>query len=56
MIINIRFVTIYHECQALFRKKIIKKFKGLKLLRPSKTRIGTNFVMFERILNVKTPL
>ncbi len=44
----VKFITNHHQSQALFRGK-----SALDLLKPGDTRFATNFIMLDRMLEVK---
>ncbi len=47
----VKFITNHHRSQALFRGK-----STLDLLKPGDTRVATNFIMLDRMLEVKEAL
>jgi hypothetical protein len=47
----VKFITNHHRSQALFRGKSV-----LDLLKPGDTRFATNFIMLDRMLEVKEAL
>jgi len=47
----VKFITNHHQSQALFRGK-----SALDLLKPGDTRFATNFIMLDRMLEVKEAL
>jgi hypothetical protein len=47
----VKFITNHHRSQALFRRKFV-----LDLLKPGDTRFATNFIMLDRMLEVREAL
>jgi hypothetical protein len=47
----VQFITNHHQSQALFRGK-----SALDLLKPGDTRFATNFIMLDRMLEVREAL